>query len=151
MLRELAPDLWVAEQPFRFLAMEVGLRMSVIRLRDGGLFVHSAVQLDPPTREALDALGQVRFVVAPNRFHHLFVADYVQDFPKAEFHRAPGLEKKRADLKFTSLLGDTPPPGWAGQLEQLVFPSMRSSSLIRQATRCCSPICCSTYRPAPDP
>jgi hypothetical protein len=125
MLRELALDLWVAEQPFRFLAMEVGLRMSVIRLRDRCLFVHSPIHLDPPTREALDALGQVRFVVAPNRFHHLFVADYVQGFPQAEFHCAPGLEEKRADLKFTSVLGNTAPPGWAGQLEQLVFTAFR--------------------------
>ena len=43
MLREIAPGLWVAERPHRFAGVELGARMTVIRLADGGLFVHSPV------------------------------------------------------------------------------------------------------------
>jgi hypothetical protein len=121
MLREIASDLWVGEQPFRYLAMEAGVRMSVIRLRDRSLMLHSPIPLDQQLRGELDGLGTVRFVVAPNRFHHLFLADYMRVYSRAEFYCAPGLEKKRADLKFTSVLTDAAPAGWAGEIDQLVF------------------------------
>ena len=32
-------------------------RMTVVRLNDGGLFVHSPVRLEPKLKAALDALG----------------------------------------------------------------------------------------------
>lgn len=121
MLRELAPDLWVTEQPLRFLGMELGTRTTIVRLSDGALFVHSPSRLNADLRREIDAKGAVRFVVAPNRFHHLFVGDYQRAYPDAEFYCAPGLETKRADLKFTATLTDEAPPGWRGQLEQLVF------------------------------
>ena len=36
-LRALGPELWVAERPQRFYGIEVGTRMSVMRLADGSL------------------------------------------------------------------------------------------------------------------
>jgi hypothetical protein len=121
MLREIAPNLWVAEQPFRFLAMEVGIRTTIVRLQDGKLFVHSPTGLDATLRDELAERGEVGFVVAPNRFHHLFVADYQQAFPTAEFYCAPGLERKRPNLTFAAALNDAAPSGWAGELDQIVF------------------------------
>jgi len=67
MLRQLAQDLRVTERPQRAFGIEIGTRMTVVRLADGTLFVHSPVALDRATRLALDALGPVRHVVAPNR------------------------------------------------------------------------------------
>ena len=49
-LRRLATDLWVAERPQRFFGLEVGTRMTVIRLADGSLLLHSPVVLDPALR-----------------------------------------------------------------------------------------------------
>ncbi|KIG15533.1 hypothetical protein DB30_05556 [Enhygromyxa salina] len=46
--------------------------MTVIRLDDGRLLLHSPIRCTPELREELDALGSVAFVAAPNRFHHLF-------------------------------------------------------------------------------
>lgn len=124
MLRGVAKDLWVDEAPLRFLGAEIGTRMSVIRLGDGGLWLHSPVALSDPLRAALDAIGPVRFVVAPNRMHHLHVGDYASAYPEAELHGAPGLADKRPDLAFDFVLGDAAPPGWAGQIEQVAFGGM---------------------------
>ncbi len=121
MLRELASDLWVTERPLRFAGVEVGTRMSVIRLRDGGLFVHSPVLPDPDLRKELDALGPVRFVAAPNRFHHLYVGDFISAYPESECFCAPGLDAKRSDLPWAGTLADEAPAGWAGQIEQRLF------------------------------
>jgi hypothetical protein len=121
MLRQLAPDLWVAERPLRFAGLEVGTRMSVIALEDGGLLLHSPIPPDPELREELDALGPVRFAVAPNRFHHLYVADCVSAYPELQCFCAPGLERKRSDIAWDGILGDEAPEAWAGQLDQICF------------------------------
>jgi len=121
MFRQLDSDLWVTERPLRFFGAQIGTRMTVIKLRDGSLIVHSPVLLDSATRVELDALGQVRFIVAPNRYHHLFVADYARAYPDARLLGAPGLNSKRKDLNFSMILDDEPPPEWVGQIEQVVF------------------------------
>ena len=64
-MRELDEGLWVEDRPLRLLGIEVGARMTVVRLEDGGLFLHSPVALDADLRSDLDALGPVRCVVAP--------------------------------------------------------------------------------------
>jgi hypothetical protein len=121
MLRRLAPDLWVIERPLRFAGLEVGTRMVVIALEDGSLLLHSPIHPDPDLREELDALGPVRFAVAPNRFHHLFMADFVSAYPALQCFCAPGLERKRSDIAWDGILGDQAPEAWAGQLDQILF------------------------------
>lgn len=57
MLRKLAENLWVEERTQSFYGLEVGARMTVMRLADGSLFLHSPVTLDPRLCNELDALG----------------------------------------------------------------------------------------------
>ena len=120
-LTPLAPDLWVATRPLPLVVGDVGTRMTVIRLSDGSLFLHSPVRLDRETRAALDALGPVRAVVAPSKVHHFFVGDYLAAYPAAQAWAAPGLPAKRTDLAFQGELGDEAPPLWRGQIEQHLF------------------------------
>jgi hypothetical protein len=117
-MREFAPGLWIEPIPLRFLGTEFGARMTVVRLPGGGLVVHSPVRLTEARRAALDALGPVCAVIAPNRLHHLFVGDFVAAYPKAAFHCSPALRAKRPDIPWTAVLGDTPDPLWAGVLDQ---------------------------------
>jgi hypothetical protein len=51
--------------------------MTVIQLNTGGLLLYSPILLTPLLAEELRALGSVRFVVSPDTWHHLFVADYI--------------------------------------------------------------------------
>jgi hypothetical protein len=121
MLRQLDRDLWMTQHPLRFLGAEVGTRMTVFRLKDGGLLIHSPVPLDRPTQAELDGFGPVRFVVAPNRYHHLFVAEYARIYPHAKIFGAPGLDSKRRDLRFDAILGPTAPTEWANEIDQTIF------------------------------
>jgi hypothetical protein len=122
-LRSLAADLWVADRPFKLPLRfgDIGCRMTIIRLADGGLFLHSPVPLDAALGAALDQIGPVRAIVAPSKAHHLFVGDYVRAYPEAKLHGAPGLPKKRKDLKFDSVLNDEADPDWRGQINQYLF------------------------------
>jgi len=120
-LRRLDDDLWVAEQPQRFYGLEVGTRMTVIRLADGNLLLHSPIELDAPSRRELDALGRVRYVVAPNRVHHLYAGDVAKSYPEARLWIGPGLERKRPDLEYVAILGDDAPVEWRDEVAQVFF------------------------------
>lgn len=120
-LRAVADDLWVVERPQSFLGLPVGTRMTVIRLAGGRLLLHSPVTLDGALRTALDALGTVAFAVAPNRLHHLHAGRVAEAYPAVRLWIAPGLERKRADLRFAGILGDEPPEEWRGEVDQVFF------------------------------
>jgi hypothetical protein len=71
MLRQLAQDLWVAEQPLKYFGLEVGTRMTVVRLQGNQLMVISPITPQDTIIEQLNQLGTVRYLVAPNLYHHL--------------------------------------------------------------------------------
>jgi hypothetical protein len=139
MLRQLDTDLWVSERPLRFGGVELGARMTVVRLSDGGLFLHSPLAPDADLRGALQRLGPPRFAVAPNRFHHLYIGAYRDAFPAVQLFAAPGLPEKRTDLRFDGVLdSDQPPPGWAGQIDQAFvrgYPLMNEVAFCHRASR----------------
>ncbi|HYA35489.1 MAG TPA: DUF4336 domain-containing protein [Candidatus Binataceae bacterium] len=120
-MRQIAPNLWVSERPQTFYGLELGTRMTVIRLRSGDLWVHSPVALDSSIRAEVDSIGAIRFIIAPNRFHHLYAGQWRAAYPDARMFAAPGLDTKRKDLKFDSVLNDDGPPEWRDQIDQLVF------------------------------
>src|SRR5262249_12890717 len=137
-LRALAPDLWVADRPLKLFVGDIGARMTVVRLHDGSLFLHSPVQLDEETRSALDTLGPVRAVVAPSKVHHLFVGDYVSGYPDAAVYGAPGLAAKRAPLRSDRVRDDGAPGEWGDELEQHFFrgaPSLNEVVFLPRPTR----------------
>jgi len=121
MLQNIADDLWVVSQRLRFWGLETGTRMSIVRLADGTLFVHSPVHLDDETRNEVDTLGHVRAVVAPSRMHHLYVTDWLDAYPSAIACCCPTLERKRDDIRWTRVLGDDPEPEWRGEIDQVFF------------------------------
>jgi hypothetical protein len=130
--KNLAPNLWIVDQPdFSTGFAKIGTRMTVIKLASGGLFLHSPTKLDAETKRALDALGEVRAVVAPSRAHHLYVSDYIKEWPAAKLYGPPGLVGDiadfrarlgaRRDLKLDAVLGDEPEDEWAGEIDQHLF------------------------------
>jgi hypothetical protein len=139
VLREVATDLWVAEAPFRLLGMfPIGVRMTVVRLPAGGLWLSSPVPLSPELSAALDAVGRVRFIVAPNRFHHLFVRPWCAAYPDAALYGAPGLADKRRDLTFLEVLAATAPPEWGEAIVPLVLagsPMMNEVLFVHRPSR----------------
>src|SRR5512142_989296 len=137
MLRALAPGLHVVERPFRFMGVEIGTRATVVTLESGELLVHSPVRFGEDVRAALAPLGPVRHLVAPNRMHHLALADWTRAYPQAALHGAPGLRGKRPDLAFATVLGDVAPRAWAGELAQCVLlgaPRYNEISFLHRAS-----------------
>jgi len=121
-MREFGRDIWIVEGPEVAVAgFHYPTRMAVIRLADGRLFVWSPVRLSDDLRAAVDRLGRVAHIVAPNSLHHLFLAEWQRAYPGARLYAAPGLRKKRRDLAFDVELGDAPPADWAGEIDQVAM------------------------------
>jgi hypothetical protein len=119
-MQQLHSDLWIADSPLRFVGLEIGARMTVVRLPGPKLLLHSPVAATEELVREVKALGPVASLVAPNRFHHLFVGEWLQACPKASVYVAPGLDEKRPDLKIAGVLSDEPEPGWAGTIDQVL-------------------------------
>jgi len=120
-LTNLAPDLWIATRSFTNELGVVTSRMTVIRLNDGRILIHSPVPIEPDLRSAVQNLGQVGALIAPNLFHHQFISEWRSAFPEAKAFCVPGLVAKRSDFKFDGVLEDETPPEWRGQIDQLLI------------------------------
>lgn len=114
-LQCLSPNsLWHATQPLKFGPILLSTRMTVARLRDGSLWVHSPITPTPELINDLAQIGRVRWVIAPNRSHHLFFLPFLAAHPSAEGFIASGLATKRPDLKDYPVPPTTAP--WCGEL-----------------------------------
>lgn len=116
-LTPIASDLWVAAQPLRFLGLEVGSRMSVIRLPSGKLVLISPIELTESDRPALDRFGSVGHIIAPNLFHHLSLGKAQRLYPDAATWGVVGLSDKRPGLRIDALF--TQPGTFEGVLDYL--------------------------------
>lgn len=137
-LEKLDEDLWVARRPLKLIVGDVGARMTVIRLPDGALLIHSPVALDADLRRALDALGPVRWVLGPCKVHHFYLPDFAAAYPEAALLAAPGLPEKRRDLRFAHVLTDDLELPFGGAIAHHVFagaPMMNEVVLLHRPTR----------------
>ena len=126
VLRELDENLWVGEARLRYLGVQMGRRMTVIRLTEGGLLVHSPMPLGEELRGEFAELGPVRYVVPASNLHgHLDMEQYAAAYPEARLFAAPGLADKRTGLCFDGELSATSDPAWADDLDQVLFDGHR--------------------------
>jgi hypothetical protein len=114
----VAEEVYALEVPFRTGGLELGGRMTVIRLPGGGLWIHSPVRLEEATRAAVEALGPVRYLVAPNLMHHLHMKAWAAAYPEARVVALPDLRRKRPELRIDVELGDTPDAGYGEVITQ---------------------------------
>lgn len=118
--RELAADLFVLDHPLVVGGLHLGTRTTVVRLANGGLFVHSPGPADASLLRAVEKLGPVLALVAPNKLHHLYLPAWAEAFPQARSFGAPGLAAKLPMLRLDEELGDEPPDLFGDALAQHV-------------------------------
>jgi glyoxylase-like metal-dependent hydrolase (beta-lactamase superfamily II) len=120
MLNQLCDGLWAAEHDVRLPGGVIfRSRMTVVDLGDGELLIHSPVPLDEASAEAIESLGTVRWIVAPNDHHHLFVGQAAARFPAAEVLGSSGARENESEVDFDRALEDGAPEEWDGRLDML--------------------------------
>ncbi|MBI1217455.1 MAG: DUF4336 domain-containing protein [Rhodobacteraceae bacterium] len=118
-------QIWLAPYPVRYAGTHFDARMTVIRLPDGRLLLHSPGPIDAALRAEIAEIGTVAALVAPGSFHWLHLAAAQAAFPAAETHVCPGVERKAPGLAIDGILGDRAPPLWAGTLDQVLLRGSR--------------------------
>lgn len=75
--------IWVGERMLWFSGVKLRTRMTIVRLSDDQLWIHSASEPTDELCSELDRLGRVSWIVMPNRFHHLHAAAMKERYPDA--------------------------------------------------------------------
>jgi hypothetical protein len=71
--------------------------MTVARLADGGLFVHSPTPLVNDLKLEIDKVGLPRWIVGPNRIHYWWIPEWKAVFPEADVYLAEGIKEQAGD------------------------------------------------------
>jgi len=127
MLKQIAADLWTVEGPnITFAGAEMNTRMTVAKLSNGELWVHSPISYTADTAAALDAIGgSVCALVAPNKFHHLYIAQWLTKHPDARVFAERSLQAKVPSLGQADTLTNSTPELYAQEIDQVVFSGNR--------------------------
>ncbi|MBX9699044.1 MAG: DUF4336 domain-containing protein [Acetobacteraceae bacterium] len=124
--KPVCDGVWIVDSgQQRVLGLAVPVRMTVLRLADGGLVLHSPTRHTPQLQAALEAIGPIRHLVAPDTAHWAHVSPWRKAVPEAAFWAVPGvLERAHGQgvhLGRAGVLGAAPPEAWAGEMAQAVF------------------------------
>lgn len=124
-LKPVTDDVWIVDGPeIRMNYLGIGVpfttRMTVVRLPDGGLWLHSPTPVDEDLVGALAVLGAPHYLIAPNRLHTRWIGDWKARFPEAIACAAPDA-RKRASLRFGAFDAElgAPPAKWSPLIEQV--------------------------------
>ncbi len=120
ILIPFAEGIWIANgSPVSSFGFRYPIRMAILRLSDQSLFTWSPIPLSEALRNEVDRLGAVRFIVAPNSLHHLFLHEWKSAYPDAKLYGSAELQKRRSDLSFDGELCDTLPAPWAPEIQHV--------------------------------
>ncbi len=121
-LHQFAEGIWTCDSEMKMFGIEVGTRMTIIDIDGrGNLFVHSPIRLNQNIKEELQKIGEVKYVVAPNKWHHLFIQNFKNEYPNAQFYCAPGLEVKKSDFLFNAVIKPGQNFPWNKRLQHLII------------------------------
>ena len=98
MLSALTDGVWYDTDASHFLGLKLTATMTVLRVGDG-LLLHSPLPMTAERRAAVETLGRVTHLYAPNTFHHQWLGEWIQAFPSATVHGPHELADKRPDLR----------------------------------------------------
>lgn len=87
-LKAVADDLWIVDGPevrMRYWGLQLPFttRMTIVRLPGGRLWVHSPTELTDALRQAVEQLGEVSYIVSPNRLHTSWLDIWKHQWPRA--------------------------------------------------------------------
>ncbi len=114
------------------------IRMTALPLEGGGVALVSPIPIDDALAQQVAALGEVRFLIAPNLLHHLHLAAAIERYPGAAVLAPRALRAKRPDLRIDHDL-ESGLPAELGRSVQAVklegAPAVDEHALVHPATR----------------
>lgn len=136
ILKPVAENIWIVDGPIVNMSVVLGLtipfttRMTVVRLENGDLFLHSPIRWSQSLAEGLESLGKIRHLISPNKIHYEYIREWKSRYPDSVAWASPGVRERAAGQKiqvdFDRDLEDSPPPEWAHEIDQVVVHGSRA-------------------------
>jgi len=125
-LRPIAENVWIVDAGrIKAAGLPLPIRMTVIRLSSGDLLLHSPTRFSHALREELEQLGPVKYLLAPNVAHWMFLPDWQAALPNARVYATPGLAERqqvrRSGLRIDRELTDVTPDEWSEDIQLVLL------------------------------
>ncbi len=134
-MEALAENIWLLRYPLKLLGVEVGRSVTILRLANSQLLIHSTGPFTDEDATAIRQLGQPAWLVDAMLRHDTFSREGLTAFPGIPYLGPEGLAEAVA---YPTQPLIPPPPEWAGQVEVLELqgvPSMRETVMLHVASR----------------
>lgn len=127
MLNELGTNIWTLDGPeVIFAGAAMHTRMTVVRLDNGDLWIHSPIELSEPVLSSVKELGgSVSALIAPNKFHHMFMSAWQEAYPAAQVYAEPQVHKKIPALSCAEEITNSTPEQYSDEIDQVLFSGNR--------------------------
>ncbi len=97
-LTAIDDNVWTVTGTIHMPVGDFERRMTVVRLRNGGLVVYSAIALDEDEMARLDAFGSLAWLVVPGDDHRLDAKIWLQRYPSTHVAAPAGARNKALEV-----------------------------------------------------
>ncbi|CAM4132835.1 DUF4336 domain-containing protein [Pseudoalteromonas byunsanensis] len=121
-----------------YFSLPHATRMTVVRFEDNSLWLHSPIKMTDALLRELSSLGEVKYLIAPNELHHLYLQDWQKQVPRAMLMGTEKVVRKRHDLEFNGELSADFLPPWSSDIAYLLFtgaPAMEEAVFFHRPSR----------------
>jgi hypothetical protein len=104
ILEKIGPHIYTKPADLKvFGLIALNTRMTIVRLNNGDLWLHSPIAPNEMLFEEVSKLGSIKWLVSPNLLHHMFIEPWSHQFPEARVLGVKGLDKKQPNLTILDL------------------------------------------------
>jgi hypothetical protein len=125
--RRITDDVAVMSFPFRFFGIDFRRNVTLLRLSDGRLLIHSTAPFTEKDLAAIRAFGVPAWLVDANLLHETFAKEGSAALPGVPY-LAPNGFAEISGVATQSL--DAPPPDWAGEIQVLRLEGTRKNEHV---------------------
>ncbi|KDQ60122.1 hypothetical protein JAAARDRAFT_32495 [Jaapia argillacea MUCL 33604] len=132
VIREVAKDVWIFSCPFaRFGVIPFGGRSTAIKLSNGDVWLLASTPADTQTKEKLNELGPVKYIVGADAVHHLYLGDYKKAYPEAKLISVDEAiaKKKEEGLKFDGSFDSQDKFGFEDDIKHCYFSGYKNKDV----------------------
>lgn len=121
-LTKFGSSIWILDgDVVRMYGIPFSTRMTIVRLEAGGLWVHSPIFPSEGCLAAINKLGAVEHIVAPNKIHSLGIEPWKAIYPDARVWVSPEFKQRHPKTCADETLDNNAPSTWSAEIDQHMF------------------------------
>jgi hypothetical protein len=126
-LKPVKNGVWIVDSgPMAVMGfVQLPIRMTVLRLNDGSLMLHSPTRFTATLKQELEQVGPIAHLMAPNSAHWMFVKEWQDRCPAVRTWAAPGLSRRRQvrrmGVRIDQELQEGPLARWPDEIDRVLI------------------------------